>query len=212
MTGSRRLGIALLLALAMRPGHVRAAVPSAERSTWPKSIRLVGSSAGVPDAATGEFLVIVRDLANNAKNGASVVVDFYGNPNVILCPDQLNANTFVNCEAKTVRKFTNVAGEVRFTILGKSVGAGAVLQDVQTGIYANGTLLCHPRVAIFDLDDSGAMGAGDMSTWFMDFGSGEAHDRSDFDGSGSVGANDLAVWLAVWGAGGSTESCAASCP
>lgn len=213
MTGSARLRIGLVVGLIVMPRALPAAVPSAEKSTWPKSIRLVGSSAGAPDAAVGEFLVVVRDLAENPKNGASVVLDFSQNPSVVLCSDQLDAEALVNCEAKTVRKFTNVIGEVRFTILGKSVGPASVVPpEMEATIYANGTRFGHPKVAIFDLDGTGGMGAGDLSAWFTDFGTGVFYARSDFDLNGRIGANDLSEWLDVWGAHGSTESCSASCP
>jgi len=79
-------------------------------------------------------------------------------------------------------------------------------------VLAKGVLLALPSVASFDLDGSGGVGAGDLSVWLSDFGSGVPYERSDFDGSGTIGAADLSEWLGVFGAGGSAQSCGASCP
>ena len=56
------------------------------------------------------------------------------------------------------------------------------------------------------------MGAGDLSVWLGDFGSGSAWSRSDYDGDGAIGAGDLSQWLSVFATGASLTSCAASCP
>lgn len=191
----------------------RADVPSPGNSTAPLLIRVVGSSSGVPDASIGEFLVVVRGLTKDTFNAAAVVADFSRCPDVAICADPLDPGSFVNCGAKTVRRFTNVFGEARFTILGASTGAGSAASvDSCVRIFANGVLLRTARFATFDLDGSGGVGANDLSAWLSDFGSGLPWDRSDFDGSGSVGAGDLSEWLGVNGAGGSTQSCAATCP
>jgi hypothetical protein len=72
--------------------------------------------------------------------------------------------------------------------------------------------LATPSASSFDLDGSGGVGAGDLSVWLGDFGSGMNWARSDFDGSGTVGAADLSEWLAVFGSSGSSQSCTTSCP
>jgi hypothetical protein len=208
-------GIALAagLLLGTVAARARADVPSPANSTAPSVIRLVGSSSGMPDSQFGEFLVVVRGLTNNVKNGAAVVVDFSQCPDVVMCADQMNPNAFVNCGAKTTRLFTNAQGEARFTILGASTGASnAASVDSCVKIFGNGTLLRTARFATFDLDGSGGVGAGDLSVWLTDFESGENWERSDYDASGNVGAGDLSEWLTVFGAGESTQSCGASCP
>ena len=190
-----------------------AGVPSAANSTAPACISLVGSLAGVPDAAAGQFTVIVRDLANNPLSGASVVVDFSGCLDLAICSDQLDANALVNCGAKTTRKFTDALGNVTFTILGGSNGGGNATTLLNGGkIFANGTLIKQPTVAAFDLDGAGGVGANDLSAWLTDFGSGNNYGRSDFDCSGNIGANDLSLWLTEFGAGTSASSCAVACP
>lgn len=190
-----------------------AGVPSAANSTTPACVTLVGSVGGVADAAAGQFTVIVRDLANNPLNGASVVCDFSSCLDIAICQDQLDANALVNCGAKTTRKFTDALGHVTFTILGGSNGAGNA-STLQNGgkIFANGTLIQQPTVAAFDLDGTNGVGANDLSAWLTDFGTGNPYGRSDYDCSGGVGANDLSFWLTEFGAGTSANSCTVSCP
>ena len=187
--------------------------PSPHTSTWPSLIRLVGASGGAPDAASGQFTVVGRDLADNPVSGASIVIDLSNCTDLAICSDQMDADALVNCGAKTVRKFTNAQGEVTFTVLGGSTGAGnATTLANGARIYGNGLLLATLTAASFDLDGSGGVGAGDLSVWLADFGSGQPYARSDFDGDGSLSAGDLSLWLGVFGAGRSTQSCAASCP
>jgi len=190
-----------------------AGVPSAANSTTPACITLVGSLAGVPDAAAGQFTVTVRDLANNPLNGASVVCDFSGCLDIAICNDQLDANATVNCGAKTTRKFTDALGHVTFTILGGSNGAGNASTLLNGGkIFANGTLIQQPTVAAYDLDGGSGVGANDLSAWLTDFGTGNPYGRSDYDCSGGIGANDLSFWLTEFGAGTSSASCTVACP
>jgi hypothetical protein len=208
-------GIALAVGLLLGAvaATARADVPSAANSTAPSVIRLVGSLSGMPDKQFGEFLVVVRGLTNDVKNGATVVVDFSQCPDVVICADQMNPIATVNCGAKTTRVFTNSLGEARFTILGASTGASnAASVDSCVKIFGNGTLLRTARFATFDLDGSGGVGAGDLSVWLADFACGLPYERSDYDGDGHVGAWDLSEWLTVFGAGGSALSCGASCP
>src|SRR5437763_13549669 len=97
-----------------------AGVPSAGNSTLSPNangFRLYGSVAGTPDP-NGQITIVVRDLANNPLNGASVVIDLSNASDLRLCNDQLDAGAIVNCAAKTSRKFTDVTGTVRFIVLG----------------------------------------------------------------------------------------------
>jgi hypothetical protein len=190
-----------------------AGTPSPANSLVPAGIALVGSTEGFPDAATGQFTVVVRGLTGSPYNGASVVLDLIGCEDLELCADQLDASTLVNCGAKTMRKFTNVSGAVTFTVLGRSNGGGnasTLLHGAK--VYANGTLIGSPTVAAYDLDGQSGIGANDLSAWLTDFGTGNPYGRADYDGSGDVGANDLSFWLSAFGAGRSTSSCASACP
>jgi len=193
-------------------GPAMAGIPSI-RGSVPSCISLVGSSAGVPAAAVGEFTVVIHDLADNPVMGAPVVIDLSGELDMSLCGDQMDHDALVNCGAKTVRKFTGVDGTVRFTLLGGSNGGGNAVTLLGGGrIYAGGVLVGTPTVSAYDLDGSGGLGANDMSAWFGDFGSGQPFGRSDYDCSGSIGANDLSMWLAAFGSGTMATSCGVSCP
>jgi hypothetical protein len=180
-------------------------------STVPRHARVVGSQAGVPDRAAGRFTIIIRDVANNARSGVKVVLDFSDVPDVVLCSDQADVDLVTNCNAHCVCKLTDAQGQVTFTLLGSSTG----MRDVPSqgpAMYANGLSFGPIAVSTFDLDGAGGVGANDLSIWLADFGSGEPHARSDYDGSGTVGAGDLSEWLGVFAAGTSTQSCTTSCP
>ena len=212
MTGLVRKATLLTAAGLLIASAAMAGVPSAANSTTPSCITLVGSLAGTPDAA-GTFNIVVRDLANNPLNGASVVIDVSGCLDIAICNDQLDANALVNCGAKTTRKFTDALGSVTFIVLGGSNGGGNASSLLNKGkIFANGTLIQTPTVSAFDLDGAGGVGANDLSAWLGDFGSGQPFGRSDYDCSNNIGANDLSLWLGEFGAGTSASSCAVACP
>ena len=212
MTGLVRKATLLTAAGLLAASAAMAGVPSPTNSTTPLCISLVGSLAGAPDAA-GTFNIVVRDLANNPLNGASVVIDLSGCNDLSICDDQLDANALVNCGAKTTRKFTNALGQVTFIVLGGSNGGGNASSLLGAGrIYANGTQIQAPTVSAFDLDGAGGVGANDLSAWLTDFGSGQNFGRSDYDCSNTIGANDLSVWLTEFGNGTSAASCSVACP
>ncbi len=213
MTGLLRKATLLTVAGLLVASAAMAGVPSAGNSTTPACVTLVGSVAGVPDAAAGQFTVIVRDLANNPLNGASVVIDFSNIDDLAICDDQLDVNALVNCAAKTTRKFTDVTGSVTFTVLGGGSGS-ALPPALQNGgrIYANGTLIGSPTVPAYDLDGASGVGANDLSFWLTIFGGGQPVGAADYDCSGVVGANDLSFWLTQFGNGTSAASCAVACP
>jgi hypothetical protein len=213
MTGLVRKATLLTAAGLLIASAAMAGVPSATNSTTPACITLVGSLAGVPDNAAGQFTVIVRDLANNPLNGASVVIDLSNCLDIAICDNQLDAAATVNCGAKTTRKFTDALGSVTFTVLGGSNGAGNASTLLSGGrIFANGTLIGSPTASAYDLDGANGVGAADLSAWLTDFGSGNPYGRSDYDCNGTVGAGDLSFWLTEFGAGTSAASCAVSCP
>lgn len=213
MTGLVRKATLLTAAGLLIASAAMAGVPSATNSTTPACITLVGSLAGVPDNAAGQFTVIVRDLANNPLNGASVVIDLSNCLDISICDNQLDAAATVNCGAKTTRKFTDALGSVTFTVLGGSNGAGNASTLLSGGrIFANGTLIGSPTASAYDLDGANGVGAADLSAWLTDFGSGNPYGRSDYDCNGTVGAGDLSFWLTEFGAGTSAASCAVACP
>ena len=212
MTGLVRKATLLTVAGLVAASASFAGVPSPANSTVPACLPLVGSSLGVADPA-GAITITVRDLANNPLVGASVVLDMSNAADIAICDDQLDAGALVNCAAKTTRKFTDALGQVSFTVLGGSNGAGNASSLLNAGrIYANGVLIGSPTVNAFDLDGAGGVGANDLSAWLGDFGTLTPYGRADYDCSGAVGANDLSVWLVLFGNLASGESCAVACP
>ena len=211
MNRSVLVPVAALTLLALAAPRACAGVISGPLSTAPSVIRLVGASASGPDTAAGRFTVVVRDWGLNTINNAQVDISLSNIPDFVLCSDQRDPDEITNCAAKTVRKFTNAQGEATFTLLGASIGSAQSMWPT-VNIFGNGVLIVRARLAAFDLDGSGGVGAGDLSVWLGDFASGMPWTRSDYDGSGSVGANDLSQLLWVYGAGSSTQSCVASCP
>ena len=206
-----RHSFSMLLALAA-PSIALASPPSAANDTTPPCISLVGSYGSAP-APAGEFYVICRDLANNPMAGAVVVIDLSTCTDLFICADQLDPAATVDCAHKTVSKLTAADGSVHFNVLGGSNGAGNAVTFLNGGrIYKNGTLIQSPTVSAFDLDGASGVGAGDLSAFLTDFGSGNPYGRSDYDCSGTVGAGDLSMWLTAFGTGTMAESCAASCP
>jgi hypothetical protein len=190
-----------------------ASFPSPSNSTVPACFNLVGSSAGAPAQAAGSFDVVVRDLANNPVQGAHVVVDLSGCPDLHFCADQLDPSVDVDCALKMVGKFTDPNGRATFVLLGGSNGAGNASTLLNGGkIFRNGVLLGSPTVGAYDLDGSGGVGASDLSAWLSDFASGIPFGRSDYDCSFGVGASDLSLWLTAFGSGQQAESCTATCP
>jgi len=213
MTGLVRKATLLTAAGLFIASVAMAGVPSPTNSTVPAYIKAVGAKTGVADPH-GTFSIVVRDLANNPINGASVVIDLSGTTDLRLCNDQLDAGTTVNCAGKTTRKFTDVTGTVTFTVLGGGKGAGTATTLHGGGkVFANGTQIGTPTITAVDLDGAGGVGINDLSVWLGDFGTSgnPAFGRSDFDQNGSVGINDLSVWLTFFGQSSSLSSCSVNC-
>jgi len=208
-----RCSILLLLIGGVIPAVALASAPIGPNSTVPSCISLVGSSEGVPATAMGQFQVVVRDIANNTVSGAVVTVDLSSCPDVHLCADQLDPGLTVNCGFKQVSKPSDATGTAQFTLLGGSTGAGNAVGLLLTGrVSVSGTTIGFATVCVYDLDGSGGVGAGDLSAWLTDFGSGNTYGRSDYDCNGSVGAGDLSLWLTAFGSGTMAQSCASQCP
>lgn len=198
----------LLLVIA---SAARAQVPPSPNSISPAFIRMVGSTAGVPDTVTGKFMVVIRDLANNPVENAEVVVDLSGCPDIRMAIDPLNPTYTANCALHTVRSYTNAIGVSAMTLVGSSWNAGGYSGMGCARIYANGVQISATTVSVFDLTGGGGLSAGDLSVWLGDLGSMSYRGRSDYDGNGTLSAGDLSVWLGVLGRGGSSVT-SAVCP
>ncbi len=211
----RTLTLALLLASSALPAtDAGATFPPFPfpNSTVPPCITLVGSD-GVTASATGAFVVIIRDLANNPVPGVRVSVDLSSATDLHFCADQLDPGLILDCPTNTVSALTDATGTARFTLLGGgngSVGTGSLGNAGR--IYADGFLIGSPTVSAYDLDGSAGVGANDLSLWLSDFGTGEPYGRSDYDCGGGLGGNDLSFWLSAYGRGAQSLSCGANCP
>uniref|UniRef100_A0A832I6T0 EF-hand domain-containing protein n=1 Tax=Eiseniibacteriota bacterium TaxID=2212470 RepID=A0A832I6T0_UNCEI len=210
MTGLVRKATLLSVCGLIAAGAAFANVPDPAQSIVPAGVRLVGSNAGVADAA-GTFSVTVKDIGGNLIANSSVVVDFSAMSDIRLCSTSLDGST-VDCALKTVRAFTNGSGVATFRVLGGSTGAFTSFGAPLVEVFADGVLLATIRGAAFDLNNAGGVGAADLAIWLGDAGSGSSPHRADYDANGTVGAADLSQWLATAGAGGSATSCGTPCP
>jgi hypothetical protein len=210
----------LLLAVAMLASAATSALadpPWFGNSTLPNNLLVVGNDgAGTPDPA-GRYLVTVRDLANNPAVGVSVTFDWSTCPGLRLCTNQNQPGLALVCGGTDYHATltTDAQGQVAPVFMGgRDPLRGAPTDRVR--VYADGGLLASVNVAVFDLDGRDGVGAGDLSLWLQDFGTGLNWGRCDYDGNAFVGSGDLSVWLTVFGSGHSAASCgsatAGACP
>ncbi|MCC6650187.1 MAG: hypothetical protein IT348_03445 [Candidatus Eisenbacteria bacterium] len=205
--------LAFLFLLGLVPSPAAADWPwPYPNSTLPSQVRLVTWNGAAPDAALGQFTVIIRDLANNPVPGSTVSVDFTSVPEVRIAADQMDPEALTICGEHRVRKLTGADGSATFTIMGSVSSAPARLGEFRVPILADGMLLGTPMLAVFDLDGAGGIGANDMSVWLEDFSEGLYRGRGDYDGDQNLGANDLSVLLSAQGAGGSSVGISTYCP
>jgi hypothetical protein len=153
--------LTLLFALALigAPVEAIAGGPSIMLSTTPRVIHVVGTQSGVPDAATGRFTVVVRDLAANPVPYATVQVDFSSCPDVVICADQLDPEVTVYGNG-SLSKHAGSDGSVTLTILGRGTGAPPQCLASACAIYGGGFLIGRPLVSTYDLRRVGRRGRG----------------------------------------------------
>lgn len=215
---SRALQIALVLLFAA-PAFVAAEeqkIPSPYLCTVPTFIRLVGIGPSGPDPS-GSFVVVTRDIANNPLPNEQVVIDFSQCGDVRLA-EAATPGQFVDCPSHTVKGFTDDTGTITFDIVGAGTNLGASAGEGLgcANIYAEGVLLRHATVCIYDEDGavrSPGMGITDLYSFLRDLGSGSYFGRSDYDWNQRLDVADLSVFLHCMGMGGSAAgSSAGYCP
>jgi len=192
-----------------------ASVPSPANSTVPPCFSLVGDDGAGNIDGSGEFCVVVRDLANFPINNSLVVVDLSNCSNLVIC-DNNELGFTVDCGSQTVRGFTGAGGTLCFRIKGYANNSAGNVTPYNpyncARVFADGVLLASPSVSAFDHDGFG-VGPADLSSWLSDsFNSGNLASRSDYDCSGDIGPADLSIWLDVSfdvlpTNGGSTNNC-----
>ena len=67
----------------------------------------------------------------------------------------------------------SISGLVRFAVMGGSTGHVGTPGPSCAWVVADGVLLGGVPIAIYDLDGRGGLGAGDLSLWLSDFGTGQ---------------------------------------
>jgi hypothetical protein len=206
MTGLVRKATLLVACGLLAASAAMAAVPSPANSTSPTCINLVGTAAGVVDAA-GNFSVTVRDLANVPINNSLVVVDFSGCSGLQICDTQPGYT--VDCATQTVRGFSGPGGVITFKIAGhaNTVCDAAPRNAYNCAkIFADGVLLSSPSAHAFDLNGAG-VAPSDLSAWLCDFFGPNSPSRSDYNCSGGTDPADLSVWLVNFFGSGGASGC-----
>ncbi len=196
--------------------------PGSDDSDVPCGIVLVGTTGGVPDAR-GEFLVVIRDLAQNPVEGCEVSIDFQRCFDVQVSLDQPWPGLSVECVAGAppyaiVRGTTDAEGRVYFRIVGgaRNTGAGTPAYGFKCArVFVNGFDLTTPvggvNVAAYDQNGTGGVNPADVSVWLSDSFDADLEGRSDFNCSNTINPVDLSLILQASLAGGSAQSAADYC-
>jgi hypothetical protein len=208
---SRRAITAFVLA-ALTPSTSAAGPPSAANSTIPSHVLLVGLDAGVPHSAMGEFVIVVRDLADIPESDRLVEVRFQVCPGARIASDQAQAAVSSQCATHGITSISDVDGVVRMTAVGAGDPSAPHGAGPCASVYAGGVFLGLVAVSYLDQDGASGLGAGDLSVWLSDFVTGDPIGRSDYDGNGSLGALDLSLWLTAYASGGQVHSPTQYCP
>ena len=203
----------LILACAIAapaPSHA-AGVPSPADSDAPCQIDLVGTNvSGVPDSH-GEVTITIRDLAHNPLPGSFVVLDFNGCAPSHRVSSVQSGGLTVSCSGPvgTVQGTTDASGQITLRVAGGGItGPGS---GFNCGVlYADGVMIRHFNVGIYDLNSVNGLNVADLSLWFGD-AFGTYTGRADYDCSQSVAPPDLARILPRHFAGESSTSCAGYC-
>lgn len=226
MTGLLRKAMLFACASAVVASYAMAAVPDPTNTInnggLQCQINLVGSTGGVADSK-GQFSFTVRDLANNAIAGSSVVIDFDGcTPDIRICSVQTFAGVTADCSTTVgeVNAVTDGNGLVTMRIIGgannAASGTPAALFRCAT-IYCDGVNITNVNIGAFDENGAGGVNPADVSTWLSDSFDIDFEGRSDFNstscgaGPGAINPADLSLLLNVSLGGGSFNSCGAYC-
>jgi len=227
MTGLVRKATLLSVCGLLIAGTAMAFVPSPTTSTVPCAISLIGRSGVVADPS-GQFTVVVKDIAGNPIPNAALVFDFTGCCNDIKLSDtQHGAGVSIDGTHKKINVTCDGSGTALVRIQGVASKSGPLAGQVGCAtLKANGTTLSSGiDVSVFDLDGgAGSLGlsTGDLSSWLADFFGGTYYQKDDYDdfanncpAVSTVGTSDLSKWLAVYFAANSASNDApnvAACP
>jgi len=183
--------------------------PTPSTCTVPTRLRLVGTTAGLPDPR-GIATFVIRRWTTPVDNSL-VVLDFSECSDVRLSSDGLPAGQTLDCTMHQIRAFTDHEGRVTFDLVGAGVGTPRTLPSCLK-VYADGMQVAWPVVSTFDLDGRNGVDPLDLSIAFGDMNSGSYRPRSDYDGDGDVDPLDLSMMVGAMNGGGSTTSGAFCAP
>ena len=213
-----------LVAIVLLPAAVSAecppdglGVPCTANSTIPCGIELVGAAGGVADPL-GQFVVVVRDVANNPVAGADVSLDFGSCFDTRIATAQPYQGITVACNggAAVVHATTDANGQARFRIAGGGTltaggapGAGYGCAVVRAGTETLGAV----NVAALDLNGASGLNPVDLALFLSDsFASASGYvGRLDYNCSHSVNPADFAMLISASLGGGSSSSAAGYC-
>ena len=191
--------------------------PGGDDSDVPCGITLVGTHSGVPDPR-GEFLVIIRDLAQNPVEGCEVSIDFQRCFDTQVSLDQPWPGLSVECVAGApsyaiVRGTTDANGTVVFRIVGgaRNTGSGRPAGGLKSARgFVNGFDITTPvggvNVAAYDQNSSGGANPADIALMLSDAFSPGLEGRSDFNCSNTINPVDVSMMLQASLQGGSQQS------
>ena len=178
------LSAALGLIALHAPAH--AGVPSAANST----VAMCLTACPLGDMG---FAITVRDLANNPIENGTVIVDFSSCPEAFICttPGMAPDPYLLNIGARTMRMFTNAAGQVTFPLR-----VGGLCAPGTVRVYADGVLIAQRGLASPDQNGNGvAVAIVDVDFDIALTKLGTNDPTADFDCDGDVDDDDLYVIL-----------------
>lgn len=186
-------------------------LPSPLNSTVPSNLPVVGlGPTGAADAA-GSYTVTVRNTFNFPIANSLVILTFRECGGTAISSLGFEPGVTVDCRPthRTVRRLTDAQGMARFIVPGGGREGTQALSCLE--VSADGTVLGHATVAVFDLDGVSGVAINDLSRWLDAFGNTDPS-RTDYDADGAAGINDLAVWLGIFGGSTSVGSFTSPCP
>ncbi len=180
-------------------------------SQVPCGITLVGATAGIVDTR-GEFIIRVRDLAQNPVPDCEVMIDFRAcRPDIRIAADQPHPGLRVECDANGTRILatTDANGIAVFRIVGAATagsGGPAAAGFKCATVYAGSANLGTINVAAFDLNGGGGVNPADLSLFLPDSFGADIEGRSDYNCSNTVNPSDMSILIQAALGGGSFRS------
>ncbi len=178
------------------------------QSLIPCGLTLVGTGGGIVDPR-GEFMILIRDLANNPAANCEVMIDFGAcEPDIRISMNQPYPGIRAECDATGARIIatTDANGSITARIVGAASPGAAAAPYKCAAVYAGGQLMATINVAASDLDGGGGSNPADISLFLTDLFDADFEGRSDYNCSNTISPTDLSVLLQVTLGAGSFHS------